>query len=313
MTPLSDLLRPRRYFHLRSKRNKQEFGMTTRHEQHWLRTYAAQTYRGTGAIVDLGCFLGASTISLAQGLALNSKIRQKQIHAYDLFIGDEFYEAWAKGKQVEGLLTAGGSFLPEFLRRTQKWRDQIVVHEEDLRYARWEEEPIEFLFIDAMKSPELATAIASEFFPQLVPGQSYVAHQDFAHYYTSWIHLLQFRLRDCFEVTADIPGSGTVVFRCQRKLSPGQWGDLSLASAPPAEIEAAFAYSMGLVSEDKKINVLAAKAMAYVHRGELERARQVIEATAAGTKSLGGELETARAMMNKSNQADNSASSCLGA
>jgi hypothetical protein len=313
MTSLSDLLRPRRYFHLRSKRNKQEFGMTTRHEQHWLRTYAAQTYRGTGAIVDLGCFLGASTISLAQGLALNSKIRQKQIHAYDLFIGDEFYEAWAKGKQVEGLLTAGGSFLPEFLRRTQKWRDQIVVHEEDLRYARWEEEPIEFLFIDAMKSPELATAIASEFFSQLVPGQSYVAHQDFAHYYTSWIHLLQFRLRDCFEVIADIPGSGTVVFRCQTKLSPGQWGDLSLASAPPAEIEAAFAYSMGLVSEDKKINVLAAKAMAYVHRGELERARQVLEATAAGTKSLGGELETARAMMNKSNQADNSASSCLGA
>ena len=287
--------------------------MTTRHEQHWLRSYAAQTYRGTGAIVDLGCFLGASTISLAQGLALNSKIRQKQIHAYDLFIGDEFYEAWAKGKQVEGLLTAGGSFLPEFLRRTQKWRDQIVVHEGDLRYARWEKEPIEFLFIDAMKSPELATAIASEFFPQLVPGQSYVAHQDFAHYYTSWIHLLQFRLRDCFEVIADIPGSGTVVFRCQRKLSPGQWGDLSLASAPPAEIEAAFAYSMGLVSEDKKINVLAAKAMAYVHRGELERARQVLEATAAGTKSLGGELETARAMMNKSNQADNSASSCLGA
>jgi hypothetical protein len=187
---------------------------------------------------------------------------------------------------VEGLLPAGGSFLPEFLRRTQKWQDQIVVHEEDLRYARWEEEPIEFLFIDAMKSPELATAIASEFFPQLVPGQSYVAHQDFAHYYTSWIHLLQFRLRDCFEVIADIPGSGTVVFRCQRKLSPGQWGDLSLASAPPAEIEAAFAYSMGLVSEDKKINALAAKAMAYVHRGELERARQVLEATAAGTKSL---------------------------
>jgi hypothetical protein len=313
MTPLSDLLRPRRYFRLRSKRNKQEFGMTTRHEQHWLRTYAAQTYRGTGAIVDLGCFLGASTISLAKGLALNSKIRQRQIHAYDLFIGDEFYEAWAKGKQVEGLLTAGGSFLPEFLRRTQKWRDQIVVHEEDLRYARWEEEPIEFLFIDAMKSPELATAIASEFFPQLVPGQSYVAQQDFAHYYTSWIHLLQFRLRDCFEVIADIPGSGTVVFRCQKKLSPGQWGDLSLASARPAEIEAAFAYSMALVSEDKKINVLAAKAMAYVHRGELERARQVVEATAAGTKSLGGELETARAMLNQSNQADNSAGSCLGA
>jgi hypothetical protein len=312
VTPVSDLLRPKRYFHLRSKRDKEELGMTTRQEQHWLRTYAAQTYRGTGAIVDLGCFLGASTISLAHGLALNSKPRRKPIHAYDLFIWDESCEAWAKRKQAEELLSAGGSFLPEFLRRTQKWRNQIVVHEGDLRYARWGEGPIEFLFIDAMKSPELAMAIASEFFPQLIPGQSYVAQQDFAHYYTSWIHLLQFRLRDCFNVISDIPGSGTVVFRCERKPSPGQWGDLSLASAPLAEIEAAFAYSMGLVSEEKKTNIIAAKAMAYVHRGELERARRVVEATPAGTKSLGGELEKARAMIKQSSRADNPADFCLG-
>ncbi len=43
--------------------------MTSRQEQHWFRTYAAQTYRGIGAIVDLGCFFGETTISLAEGTA----------------------------------------------------------------------------------------------------------------------------------------------------------------------------------------------------------------------------------------------------
>ncbi len=56
-----------------------------------------------------------------KGLLLNSKAGQKHIHAYDLFTWDEFYEAWAKGEEVEGLFTVGGSFLPEFLRRTQRW------------------------------------------------------------------------------------------------------------------------------------------------------------------------------------------------
>ena len=124
--------------------------MTSRHEQHWLRTYAAETYRGIGAIVDLGCFLGATTISLAEGLALNSKLGEKQVHAYDLFTWDERFDLWAKGKEVEGRFTIDGSFLPEFLKRTEKWRDYVVVHEEDLTQAQWQGSAIEFLLVDAM-------------------------------------------------------------------------------------------------------------------------------------------------------------------
>lgn len=272
--------------------------MTSRQEQHWLRTYAAQTYRGIGAIVDLGCFFGATTISLAEGLLLNSRARQKQIHAYDLFSWDEFYEAWAKGKEVEGLFTVGGSFLPEFLRRTQRWRDYIVVHEEDLGHARWEWGPIEFLFVDAMKSSELASAIATNFFPNLVPSKSYVAHQDFAHFYTPWIHLLTFRLRDYFSIVADVPRSGTTVFRCEKELlRKDSEIDLSLPSCSAAEIEAAFDYSLGLVTDDKKPNIVAAKAMAYIHRGDFDRAREVVEANRWGAKSLGQELETVKGLI----------------
>jgi hypothetical protein len=272
--------------------------MTSRHEQHWLRTYAAETYRGIGAIVDLGCFLGATTISLAEGLALNSKPGQKQIHAYDLFTWDERFELWAKGKEVEGRFTIDGSFLPEFLKRTEKWRDYIVVREEDLTQAQWQDGAIEFLLVDAMKSPETASAILRGFFPYLLPGESHVAQQDFAHCYTPWIHLIAFRLRDYFSVVADVPGSGTTVFRCERELLRRDVEmDLSLPSCSAAEIEAAFDYSLGLVTDEKKPNIIAAKAMAYRERSDIARAREIVTQTQYGPESLGGELERVKGFL----------------
>jgi Methyltransferase domain len=270
--------------------------MTSRQEQQWLRSYAARTYRGTGAIVDLGCFLGATTIALAEGLALNRRANRKQIHAYDRFTWNEGYEAWAKGKEVEGLFALGGSFLPEFLKRTQKWREYIVVHEGDLSHAHWGHGPIEFLFIDAMKSPEMATAIASHFFPHLVPSKGYVAHQDFPHCSTPWIHFLTFRLRDYFSFVADLPQSS--LFRLEKEIDPALLPrDVSPATASPDEIEATFDYSLSLVSEKKKANVMAAKAMAYVHRGEFARAHEILTRSGYGPASLADEFAAVKALI----------------
>jgi hypothetical protein len=283
---------------LRKMAKKWEFGMTSRQEQDWLRTYAARSYCGTGAIVDLGCFLGATTIALAEGLALNRKANQKQIHAYDLFIWSEGYEEWAKGTEVEGVFAVGSSFLPEFLRRTEKWQDYIVVQEEDLKHARWENGPIEFLFIDAMKSPDLATAIASNFFPHLVPANSYVAHQDFPHCFAPWIHLLTFQLRDYFSFVADLPQS--TLFRLEREIEPQSVaGDLSSTAVSSAEIEAAFDYSMSLVAHDKKANVIAAKAMVYAARGELARAHEIVTQSRYGPRSRAAEFNKVNALIER--------------
>jgi hypothetical protein len=292
------LPRPRRDFYLRSKRKRHLFGMTSRQEQDWLRTYAAKTYTGVGVLVDLGCFLGATTIALAEGLALNSKAGQHRIHVYDLFTWSNDFEHWAQGREVEGLFASEASFLPEFLRRTEKWRDYIVVHEEDLADAQWHGGAIEFLLIDAMKTPEIASAILRGFFPHLLPGRSYVMQQDFAHCDTPWIHLLAFRLRDYFSVVADVPRSGASVFRCERALSHSELEmNLSLLSCSVAEIEAAFDYSLHLVSDDKKPNIIAAKAMAYRERGEIARAREVIAQAQYGPESLSGEFERVHSLL----------------
>jgi len=266
--------------------------MTSWHEQDWLRTYAACTYRGRGAIVDLGCFLGATTIALAEGLALNTNRKRRQIHAYDLFRWSEGFELWAKGKEVEGQFELGGSFLSEFLKRTDRWRDCIAVHEENLKHAQWRNGPIEFVLVDAMKTAETARAILRAFFPHLLPAISYVAHQDFAHAYTPWIHLSTFRLRDYFSVAADVPASGTTVFRCEKELSqPLVDMDVSFSKTTTEETEAAFEYSLSLVPDEKKGNIIAAKAMAYLERGDIARAREILTATAGYAPSLAGELD----------------------
>ena len=181
MNRLAKLFQLKNRRQLRALARTWKWGMTSQREQRWLRNYAACSYRGIGAIVDLGCLLGATTISLAEGLALNRNAKHAKIHAYDLFTWDEGFDAWAKGwaegKEVEGLFTVGGTFLPEFLRRTEKWRNYIVVHEQDLQHARWEHGPIEFLFIDAMKSPEVAGAIASRDFMPVHHDRAYANAQ----------------------------------------------------------------------------------------------------------------------------------------
>ena len=173
-------------------------GMIIDQERAWLRDYAATTCTGVGAIVDLGCFVGSSTIALAEGLVDNRKHPDAKVHAYDRFLWDEFLQMWWNKQGFSPPQISGDSLLPEFLLRTSTWKDQIIVHQEDLNTARWGKTPIEFLFIDAMKSPELAEAIARAFFPYLISGFSYVAHQHFAHFFAFWIHLLQFKLRNRF-------------------------------------------------------------------------------------------------------------------
>src|ERR1700684_1253803 len=52
------------------------FGMIAQSEIEYLRSYARADYSGSGEIVDLGCWLGATTISLSQGLEKNPAARR---------------------------------------------------------------------------------------------------------------------------------------------------------------------------------------------------------------------------------------------
>lgn len=268
------------------------YGMTTTSERAYLYWYGKHIFTGRGCLVDLGCWLGSTTISLAMGLAKNSHARvNRLIHSYDEFIWRSYMENGAKGANLEGKFQNGDSFLCEFERRTEPWRDCIKACPGDLAKIGWHGGTIEFLLIDAMKSWEAASGVVQNFFPALVPGVSVILHQDFAHWYTSWIHPIHFRLREYFEPLYDVPASGSMVFRLIRpipmELMRQEWSS-TLFSAD--DIESAFAYSLDIVSKEKRPDVIAAKIMYFIHAGQLDRAQEEIAWSRSGGYSFDSNL-----------------------
>jgi len=222
-------------------------GMTSIEEQTFLEEYARNEYSGKGEIVELGCWLGSASISLAKGLTANSHITEKsqRIHAYDSFIWVCSMELAVIGSSLEGKYENGDSFFDEYSERIRSWSQFIQVYPGDLTEIGWDQGAIEFLFIDAMKSWSLAASIVKDFFPQLVPDISLVVHQDFAHHYTSWIHLIIYRLREYFspvEISWLYPSKA---FRYIKPISNEVLqNSCAFDTFSKAEVEAAFDYSL---------------------------------------------------------------------
>ncbi len=257
-----------------------EFGMTCGNEQSFCRDYAKELFTGAGEIVDMGCWMGATTVSFSKGLRENHRIssdqRRKRIHSYDLFQWHSSMDPNVCGTPLEGTFREGDSFLPEFEKRTSKWREYFSVNAGDVNAVEWTAGPIELLFVDAMKWPNTAAAIVKKFYPHLIPGVSLVAHQDFGHFFTGWIHLIQYRLRDYFEFFKEVKKSSTVVFKLKAAIPPALLEqDCFLENADAGEITNAFAYSASLVGPNMQERVAAGLAMAHLHRQEPEQARKV--------------------------------------
>ena len=255
-------------------------GMTVKSEQIFCRHYTRDRYTGAGEIVDLGCWMGATTIAFSKGLRKNTQLapgaNQKRIHSYDLFQWHHTMDLNVKGTALEGKYQPGDSFLAEFEARTKPYVEHFTIHPGDVSGHPWTHGKIELLFVDAMKIPETARVIVRDFYPHLIPGVSIVAHQDFAHFFTGWIHLIQYRLRDYFEFDGEVKRSCTVLFKLKKTI-PAELldQDWSLEKITLAEMNAAFDYSASLVSADKQEQIASARAMAHVHRGERDLAEQV--------------------------------------
>jgi hypothetical protein len=250
-------------------------GMTSKSEQDYLEAYSRERYIGKGKIIDLGCFLGATTIPLVKGLLKNEKIAEsdKKVFAYDAFIWYEGMDDAVAGSTLSGNYRVGDSFLEEYKKRIQRYSDRIEIHEGNLSEARWAGGKIEFLLVDAMKNWDLTNAIFRNFYGSLIPNQAFVMQQDFAHYFVSWIHLLHWRFRDYFEFEAEIPASSSVVFKYVREIPEEQLQiKLGFENFSEDDIEKAFEYSANLVSDEKKSSIYASKVMCFLHQNRLHEA-----------------------------------------
>jgi hypothetical protein len=173
-------------------------------ERALLYVLARDHVRGDGAIIDLGCFLGGSTIALASGLAENPRgAGSRPIETYDLFTLEETYKDSYPG--LVGDLPAGQSMLPRFEELLGPLLDQVSVNPGDICRRRWTGKPVELLFIDICKSWAINDHVTREFFPSLIPGHSVVIQQDLVHEWLPYLHITMGLFADSFELIDSVP------------------------------------------------------------------------------------------------------------
>ena len=229
-----------------------------------------------GKIVDLGCWMGATSIALARGLLPQGSKdcgSQERVFGFDVFQ----WEDWMPAKKAYCVYSAGESFLPEARRMIRDYGGgRVDLIKADLRRYKWDGGPIKILLVDAMKSENLAVQIARTFFPSLSPG-ALLIHQDFKHYFTGWIHLIQYRLRNYFQFDRSVP-PGTVAFQVVQSLPPEVIDHATeFVGLLNDEIDSAFRYSLQLVRPEERANIAAAHVMLFVHLKRKDAATQAIE------------------------------------
>ncbi len=189
-------------------------------------------YQQDGVIVDAGCFLGGSTLALANGLTRNLSRRRrpasKLIHSFDLFQ----VEDWTRGIYFPKDVEAGVGTRAIYDRNIANYAPLIDIHEGDITHSRWSGAPIEILFIDVAKHWTVCDWITENLFPHLIPGKSIVVQQDYLyHYWNGWLHVTMEHYRDNFEILCDTEYN-SVAFLYKKRFEPGAIKPALVGSMP---------------------------------------------------------------------------------
>lgn len=274
-------------------------GMISVAERQFYSRCATEKKGDSGAIVDLGCWMGATTAALAHGLTSNGAglTSTEVINAYDQFVWQPWMDECRD--QIFGIYEPGESFLPEARRRVARYGNLVRLHAADLTRAAWAGGPIKILLVDAMKSSELAKAITMTFFPSLFTG-AFLIHQDYKHYFTPWIHVLQYRLKNYCAFMQNVPRSGTVCFRILSPIPVETIHEaVDLNSVDDEEVEAAIAYSLSLIGTEGAENVAAAHVMHYLHAKNHIKADEIHRQYAARGMADRGEMQNVEYLLRR--------------
>jgi SAM-dependent methyltransferase len=196
---------------------------------------ADECYTGAGCIVDAGCFLGGSTLALADGLRRNLRRRrcaeEKLIHSYDRFEVEDY----TIDQFFSGSAQTGESFRPLFDGNTAPYATMVEVHAGDVCSWLWQGGPIEILFIDIAKHWKVCDWITWQFFSHLIPGKSVIVQQDYLYdKWTGWLHVTMEFYSDYFDYICDT-GLNSVAFLNTKRIPEGVLREKTVESLTTAE------------------------------------------------------------------------------
>jgi hypothetical protein len=191
--------------------------MISLEERALLYVLARDYYSRSGMIVDAGCFLGGSTLALAQGvLDRDPPIQDPVIETFDRFKLDK--GSFAPYAALLDGLRPGDSLRPAFDAVLSDRLRVVNVREGDIRRMDWSGGPIEVLFIDLAKNWSINDHVARTFFPALIPGRSVVIQQDYVHEWTPCLHITMELLGDAFDYGGTVP-SCSAIFTSRRNIT----------------------------------------------------------------------------------------------
>jgi hypothetical protein len=269
--------------------------MTTEDERDLFTESAKDVHNLRGEVVDLGCWLGSTTISLAKGL--RDVGDEGKVHAFDLFTWDSWMDDYSKEHWCD--YRPGESFLPETRRRVGEYLSRIELIPADLTLYRWEKGPIRLLLVDAMKTWELATAIAREFYPSMLKG-GLVIQQDYLAFSIPWIPIQHYRLREFMSYERCVKRGATVSFRVVSEMSPEvvtKAGDFSTLTHE--EAEAAFTWTVQIIGDRAKAGSACHRIMYYLYKNELEKAISILRQSEAENLHAGTLAAAKKALLSK--------------
>lgn len=184
-------------------------GMITPNECKYLYWLTSQGYTGAGGeVVEVGTWLGRSTIHLGAGLRDGHS--QPPLYCFDRYDWNKFYEQDYLNPGIS--LEEGTDFKPYFEKNARQVYENIIATKTRLADLVWDRGPIEILFLDAPKSlRDISTAIVT-FGRFLVPDYSIVVFQDYLHAPSYPIAMLIATLKSHFRILHIVPQSSTVAF-----------------------------------------------------------------------------------------------------
>lgn len=192
-------------------------------EKRVLFTLARERYTGEGLIIDAGIFLGASTVCFGEGVRVNAgakKIakRWKQpIVSFERGIINPGMPAFFKRNNVEGMGEPGESFAAAVAGNIQPVADLVDLRMGDiLETGLGITSPVEILFLDVLKLPEISRFVVRNFFPRLIPGVSIVIQQDYFYERLPFIKTDQEFFAEYFTCIGEV--CSTALFLCTKAI-----------------------------------------------------------------------------------------------
>ena len=230
-------------------------GMTSAAECRYLYWLASSQLSGKGQLVEIGSWLGRSSLHLAAGL--DHAGSTARLHCFDGF-------TWARSDPAKSdlPLRPGDNFQSYFEANLAPFAPVVTATRTRISDISWAGAPIEVLFLDAPKKLPEITRCLEVFAPALIPGTSVIAIQDYQYFPAYALAASLYTLRERLELIHVVLDGSTVAFRVTgaidlARAKPADW-DISRWS--PAKIEESWRHILGALPDAARERLAPGKA-----------------------------------------------------